>query len=1071
MILYNGYLRAGVAAIALSLGAMPGAALAQAQTSFSLPAASLSDSLKALSRSGGVEILADAALLRGKRAPAIRQAASAEEALRVLLQGSGLQYQRRGNAFLIVSGNDAPQAERSRAPAPRTQTARPAARVEQGVTALAADADEASAEAGQTLVITGSRIARPELESPMPVSVINMDAARNIGRNTAYDALLLDPAVSPGVGLRTVSDPVNNGGADHGISTISLRNMGTNRSLTLIDGMRRVSSSSTGSAVDLNMIPPAMIDRIEVVTGGAAAIYGADAVTGAVNVITKDSIDGLNLSASTGISQRGDGERAVVSVSTGGKFADGRGSFALGGTYSWTGSVYTGDRSFSAGRILFQTNPANTGPDDGIPNQSMIYDFRQIFVGYQPSFYWAADDTNYIVDVANNVVRKPIGGTQISGGNYGFWSGGEGGQLEDRRMLQSQLEAFSVIGKLGYDLTDSIRYEARFDYGQSNSFLGGSLFRQDSRANTVNNYGGDVAFLDNPYLPSSLRDFMVDNGLTRLNINRAYGNFPAIGIQHDYESFTVFQGLSGDIAGRFNWQAFFQYGRTTDNVRYTNIPLASNYAAARDVIADPVTGAPVCRSATARAAGCVPFSIFGNDPLTQAQQDYILTDRTGRRLNTQKIYGANIAGDLFALPYGDLSIALGAEHRMENLDTIDDPRAATGEVAYFGLMGPTPGITAERKVSEIFGEVVVPVLRDLPFARRLEVEGAYRFSDYSGYGESSTWKLGATWEPVAGLTLRGVRSRSVRAPNFGELYQPQVAAPSGSPADTCMGTAYNLTPTRAVNCRALGIMEPLPYEQLGPTIVSGGNPNLQPETSNSLTLGAIIRPGFLPGFDATVDFWDIKINDVIASFSAANVYRLCTDLPTIDNVFCQAITRDPVTQLATRLETFLVNAQEMQARGIDAGISYRRPVGGGMLALSLKGTYLLDYMLHTTPGLEAGDVQYDGAYANPRFRSTLITSYDLGRLDFTLGTRFVSATHYAVGQTITDESYNNNNIPAMLYNDFSVGYSVTDTIRVMAGVENLFDTAPPMFPNVIYGGGGMYDTMGRYFFTSANFKF
>lgn len=1065
---FRGHLRTSAAAFALAIGMVSVVVPAQARAGVTLPAASLSESLNALSRSAGVEILADPALLRGKRGVAVRDAASPEAALRTLLHQSGLSYEKRGSAFIILRGNAPQRPESTRTPAPRA-AARSAA--DQPVAPALASAPAEEAITNEPILVTGSRIARPELESPMPVSVINMDAARNIGRNTAYDALLLDPAVSPGNGLRTVSDPVNNSGADHGIATISLRNMGTNRSLTLIDGMRRVSSSSAGSAVDLNMIPPAMIDRIEVVTGGAAAIYGADAVTGAVNVITKDSIDGLHVFATQGISQRGDGDRTVVSLSTGGKFADDRGSFAIGGSYSRTGAVYSGDRSFSSERILFQANPANTGPNDGIPNSALIHDFRQIFVGYQPSFYWQADDTNYIVDVANNVVRKPIGGTQISGGNYGFWSGGEGGQLEDRRMLQSQLEAFSVIGKIRYDLTDAITYEARFDYGQSNSFLGGSVFRQDSRANTVNNYGGDVAFLDNPFLPSALRDFMVDKGLTRLNINRAYGNFPAIQVLHDYESFTIFQGLSGDIFDRLNWQAFFQYGRTTDNVRYTDIPLASNYAAARDVIADPVTGAPVCRNAAARAAGCTPFSIFGNDPLTQAQQDYILTDRTGRRVNTQKIYGANIAGDLFALPYGDLSVALGVEHRVETLDTIDDPRAATGEVAYFGLMGPTPGITAERKVSEVFGEVVVPVLRDVAFARRLEVEGAFRYSDYSGYGESSTWKLGATWEPFAGFALRGVRSRSVRAPNFGELFRPQVASPSGSPADTCMGTAYNLTPTRAANCRALGIMEPLPYEQLGPTVLSGGNPNLRPETSNSLTLGAIIRPGFLPGFDATVDFWDIKINDVIASFSAANVYRLCTDLPTIDNVFCQSITRDPETQLATRLETFLVNAQEMKARGIDAGVSYRRNIGGGVLGLSLKGTYLLDYMLHTTPGLEAGDVQYDGAYGNPRFRSTLLTSYNIGRLDFALGTRFISATQYAVGQTITDESYSNNDIPPMLYNDFSVGFTVNDKIRLTAGVENVFDTSPPLFPYVNYGGGGMYDTMGRYFFTSAAIKF
>lgn len=1066
--MFKGSLRTGAAMLALALGSVAIASPVQAQAGLSLPSASLSDTLNALSRATGVEILADPTLLQGKRSRPVRGASTPDAALGQLLRGSGLRYEKRGNAFLIVRGASAPQASVMRSSSAVSAQDHV---LEPRVAARAIETASADGEGEAAIVVTGSRIARPELDSPMPVSVISMESAQSVGRTNAYDALMLDPAVGPGIGPRNASDPVNNSGSDHGISTVALRNMGTNRSLTLIDGMRRVSSSSSSSAVDLNMIPPAMIDRIEIVTGGAAAIYGADAVTGAVNIITKDVVDGLNISLNQGISQHGDGERSVLSISTGGKFADGRGSLAIGGTYSRSGAVRTGDRSFSRGRILFQSNPASKSATDGISDRIMIKDFRQIFVGYQPSFYWAADDTNYIVDIANNVVRKPIGGTQITGGNYGFWSGGEGGQLEDRRMLQSQLESLAVIGKVKYDVTDAVNYEARFDYGRSHSFVGGSLFRQDSRANTVNNLGGDVAYLDNPYLPSSLRQFMLANNRAALSINRAYGNFPAIEILHDYESFTIFQGLGGRLTDSLNWQAFYQYGRTADDVRYTDIPMASRYAAARDVIADPVSGAPVCRNAVARAAGCTPFNIFGNEPLSQAQRTYMLTDRTGRRVNTQQVYGANVSGDLLALPYGDLSIALGVERRRETLKTVDDPRAATGEVAYFGLAGAQPDISASRSVSELYGELVVPVLRDLPFAHRLEVEGAYRYSDYSGYGKTDTWKLGATWEPIRGLALRGVRSRSVRAPNFGELYRPQTETASGSPADTCMGAAYNLTPERAANCRALGIAAPLPYEQLGPIIVSGGNPDLQPETSNSLTLGAVFRPRFLPGFDATIDYWNIEISNVIASFGAGDVYRLCTDLPSIDNVFCRSIQRDPVTHLATRLETFLVNAQEMGARGIDAGINYRRNVWNGTLGLSVKGTYLLKYMLHTTPGLAAGDVQYDGAYSNPRFRGTMLLTYSTEKLDFSLNTRFVSATKYAIGPTVTAESYPDNRIPSRTYNDVSVGLRINDRFRITVGVENLLNVDPPIFPYTQYGAGGIYDVMGRYVFTNVNLKF
>src|SRR5690606_9675700 len=473
-------------------------------------------------------------------------------------------------------------------------------------------------------------------------------------------------------------------------------------------------------------------------------------------------------------------------------------------------------------------------------------------------------------------------------------------------------------------------------------------------------------------------------------------------------------------------------------------------------------------------AGCIPLNIFTQDPLTPEQKDWLLTTRTMDYEITQKIFGASVFGSAFALPYGDVSIAAGAERRIEAVDRRDDPRAASGDVANFGLVGPIPSMKASQTVTEGYGEVVVPLLRDLPLIRRLEVEGAYRYSHYDDtFGGTSTWKAGASWEPISGLTFRGVRSRSVRAPNFGELYGPQTSSSSGSPADTCMGVAYHLTPTRAANCKALGIDAPLPYNQLGPLIISGGNPDLEPETSNSLTLGAVLRPRFLPGLEATVDYWDIDIANVIAAFGSADVFRLCTDLPTIDNVFCQSTERDPVTGLATVQRTFLVNAQQLKRRGIDFAVHYRTPLGTGQLSLSLRGSHLLEAMTRTTPGIEAGDVIATGHYANPRLKGTMIVNYETDNFDVVLNSRFISSARYAVGRTVTDESYPNNldRIAPVLYNDLSAGYRINDQLRLAIGVQNIFDIKPKEIPAIQYGGGGNYDTVGRYFFTSASIQF
>lgn len=932
--------------------------------------------------------------------------------------------------------------------------------------AKALDAYETSDESSQqSIVVSGTRIARSDLDNPMPINVIEMDNYLKVGITHPYDALQQDPAISPGTGLSNSYG----GAADAGIQTVSLRNMGTARTLTLVDGKRRVPGSSGTAAVDLNMISPALIERIEVVTGGAAAIYGADAVTGVVNVITKDSIDGLHINATTGISQQGDGARTTVSLATGGEFADNRGSFTIGGSWSKTNPIFSGDRDFSRNRILFQSNPLNTGANDGIVDSIMIKDFRQLFVGYQPSFYEAATDTVFIVDPINNVVREPIGGTKITSGTTAFWSGGEGGQLEDKRMLRSGLEAFTASAKVKYDISDAITYRGRFDYGRSNYSSSTSVFRQDFRANTMNNAGGDVALLDNPFVPTALADYMNANDLDRLNISRAYYNFPQIQTLHTYESMTLEQGLEGKLADRLNWNAFFQYGRTTDDMSLTNTPIASRYVAARDVISDPVSGVPVCRDENARAAGCVPLNIFSQEALTQAQKDWMLTTRTMNYEVTQKIFGAGLSGTAFSLPYGDVAFATGIERRIETVDRQDDPRAASGDVAYFGLVGPIPSMKADQTITELYGEAVIPLLADLPFIRRLDVEGAYRYSHYKDtFGGTNTWKVGATWDVGSGLVLRGVRSRSVRAPNFGELYGPQTSSASGSPADTCMGVAYHLSPTRTANCKALGIDAPLAYNQLGPVIISGGNPDLNPETADTLTLGAVYQPRFLPGLAVTADYWDISISDVIASFGSADVYRLCTDLPSIDNVFCQSTERDPVTKLATIQRTFLVNAQELKRSGIDFGLHYRRAIGGGQLGIALRASYLLEAMTSTTPGLEAGDVISTGNYSNPRLKGTMMVNYGTEKLDIALNTRFIGSAKYTVGRTITAESYEPDlyNIGAAVYNDLSIGFQPDERFKFSVGVQNLFNVEPKEIAAIQYGGGGIYDTIGRYFFTN-----
>lgn len=934
--------------------------------------------------------------------------------------------------------------------------------------AMAGAAEEAGAAAPATsneadILVTGSRIARPEVESPMPVSVVQMDEARTIGLVTAWDALIREPSVSPGVGRNNSQGQAYDGGT----ASVNLRNMGTNRTLTLIDGRRRVSGSARSSAVDLNMYPANMIERIEIITGGAAAIYGADAVTGAVNIITRKDVEGINLSATNGISGQGDSRTSSVSLATGAKLFDGRGSVSFGATYVNSEALYTKDRNYTRSRLLYHTNPANGTLNDGISDKIIHYDFGEFYYNNYPTF------------VRNNVNYGYTGGrvkelfiaapTNAKGEFYG--GGGEFRSdirpLTDGDQLRAPLEQFAALARFDYELTDAITFSARAEYGRTKYEGTKTYYREDSRASWLNGAGSAWAYLDNPYLPDPVRQFMTQNDLTKLRISRAYKEFGILKDVHERDTFTIANELSGRLAGNFTWDAFFQYGRSVDNVSNPNTLRASRWIASRDVIADPSSGAAVCRDAAARAAGCVPYNIFGNDVPSAEQAEWMFANRQERRVNTQMTFGGSVVGSIISLPYGDVSFALGAEYRKDTLKTTEDPLAIPSELAHGGAITRHEPIEASARVAEIYAEVVVPLLRDLPFAHRLEVEGAYRYSHYNTFGGTDTWKAGLTWSPFEGITLRGVRSRSVRAPNFGELYQPVTLSLSNL-EDPCENPFIYATETRTNNCRALGITDPGLNNVAQSEVTSGGNPNLQPETSNSLTLGVILQPRFLRGLDITVDYWKIDIDDVITQFGGTQIANYCVDLPTIDNLFCNAMTRDPnspVRAIATA-STQQINASNQIAEGLDFGISYRTPVGEGLFSIGFKGTYLLEKQVEAVPGIDASILKQVTGYSDPRFRANLFTSYAIGGFSVAWNSRFQGAGINDTARNLSDEAYDDNTVPSTWYNDFSLSKDINEAFSITAGINNAFDVEPPYMPGTYNGGGGIYDTVGRYFFVS-----
>jgi outer membrane receptor protein involved in Fe transport len=1058
-----------LASSAFAVLAVPGIACAQSAESslaafhpFSVPAGDLSAALSAFSRASGVQVVASPELVKGRTTRGVSGTQTARQALSAILAGTDLEPSAKGSVVVIVRGHPPHQPPKGQRSSERSADDREVA---------AASGDNDAGAKVEVVVVTGSRIARPELQSAMPISVTRADEMVALGASTATDMLQMEPALGIGTTLGSAPGPAA------GIQAINLRNLGTNRSLTLIDGQRRVSSSSASSAVDIGMIPVGMIDRIEVVTGGAAAIYGADAVSGAVNIITKKDVTGFHITATDGSSDQGDARESLISLTTGGRFLDDRLRVTLGGTWVRTDPLYYTERYGTSGQLYYGTNPANTGPHDGIPDRYFLPDVTQIYYAYQPTF-WVAGLKNHFI-YTNGVVRPATYTTLMAApGEFDLGGGGDGSTLNDTKLLRGSNASTSVMGNYSFEVTPAIKLGGYFSLARqiyAGNGIANGYWRDDSRTVFFQpttggaGAGGAVAYLDNPFLPDAVRQFMVANNLKSVLIERRYGNFPEANDKHDRKSFTVGQTVDGEVTDRLNFNLFFQYGRVVDHEGQGPVPYRDHWLAARDAIQGP--NGPQCRDPVARAQGCVPFDIFSTAPPSQAVLDYAMAVRRLEFVNSQMMFGGSVSGALAHLPYGDLSVVAGVEHRVDKLKRTDDPLALT-ELVYGGGLAAYPNIDASQKVTEEYVEAVAPLLTDVRFFRRLELEGAYRHSNYNTIGGTETWKVGGSWEPVGGLGFRAVRSRSVRAPNFSELYSPQSTTLQGQIADPCEVGLFFANANRAKNCAALGIAAPgLPTTKTGPAVIAGGNQALEPETSNSLTVGMVFRPKIVPNFDLTVDYYNIDIANAIQQLSYGTILNLCVDLDSISNPYCGLARRDPTTHYPTQVLTANANTARLYTHGIDFGVNYHHQLGEGQLRLSFKANHLIDLVTETTPGMPSGNVPGDGNYQRPHFRASLLSGYTIGKFDFSVATRYIGGGAYDLTQISNPEAFpNNNKVPAVVYNDIAVRFNVTDRHRIGFGIKNIADTAPPQYPST-YIDGTMYDMVGRYIYFTLNANF
>ncbi|XPF94066.1 TonB-dependent receptor plug domain-containing protein [Colwellia sp. RE-S-Sl-9] len=925
-----------------------------------------------------------------------------------------------------------------------------------GASAQSAYAEEEATEAKEAKVeriaVTGSRIQRPGFETSTPVNVVGKEAIEESGFSNLYDVLKSVPSIGVGLGsanasVQALSNP------EAGASFVNLRGLGTDRSLVLIDGRRRVSGSSASSAVDMSMIPAGLIERVEVITGGASAVYGADAVSGAVNMIMKDDIEGIEVSVSTGASTEGSGgERLALDLASGSEFANGRGSMVFGISYSKEEELKASQRDFSSIQLNTRPNPANTGGNDGIPDEIHVDDLG--LISYSPLGAFNIGG-NYYTD--DNGVRLLDMGVPFDSSRG---AGNEGFRQVDYTSLRQEQEILATRFSLNYEVSDNINFFLDADYGQTTTVGSG----QPDNTSAGDGFVINKLQRENPLLPDDLTALMDANGVTTLTFNRVYENWGNRIPTFDRTSTSIVVGFDGYLENDWNWNVFYQDSRYENNSKWANYTVTERVANAIDVIEDPLTGEAVCRV----GGNCVPIYPLSQDPLTAEQEAYIQHTVLRFHRNEQQVMSASLTGDAFELPAGDVMFAAGLEHREESIEALDDGIARQGNVHLFRGQEPQD---AELTVDEAYLEVVIPVLSDMPGFKQFDIEAAIRYSDYDTIGGTTASKLGFNWAISDDVRLRASKAVSVRAPNLSELFSPGVTT-GAFLTDPCDATQVDLgSSTREANCIALGFPTGWvdPNSVPAKEVVTGGNPDLKEEESDSLAIGVVLTPSFIENLSFSIDYWDIEITDAIGSFSATDIIKKCVDSPSTDNEFCPLITRDSQSSIS-RIDVSKINVGSLNARGIDFEGYYKTDAYNGTLAVSLNGSYLLDHEQLIDENDPTSLFITKNEPDNPEFRSNLNLTYKEGALSVGLNTRYIGST-VLDANALTNETIDTNDVPSRMYNDLVIGYEFDNDLRLTATITNIGDVEPPRREVVFTGAIGNYDNVGRFVSLRASYNF
>ena len=917
-------------------------------------------------------------------------------------------------------------------------------------TALAADADDKKME---RVEVTGSKISRVGAIAPAPVTVITGEQLLNTGAVNIGEALNKLPALGNTYSLANSGRFIGTAG----LNILDLRNMGTDRTLVLVNGKRHVSSSAGSQAVDTNTIPSVWVERVEIVTGGASAVYGADAVTGVVNFILKENIEGLDFTATKGVSDLSDYNNEKVTFSYGKNFNDGRGNAAFAVEYSAQDSLNALDHPWTDGSYRSLRNQAQTDANKDDPNfPDKIYTSN--------AGYYALNNAG-VFDLGNGFVntfnqdgshRDIYTGDNVDGLSCANCDSFNLAQFDE---IQPKFERYNVNFKVNYDVTDDLNayFEAKYVNSEGES-IGQPAFFFFDPDNSIK--------IDNAYLDPSVKALMQEanegKGVESIALNRMMKDLGRRIESNTRETTRFVAGLKGTVFSDWDLDASIVRGKTElERVNGANM-IKANYFNALDAV-DDGNGNIVCRSEAAQAEGCVPVNIMGFGAPSDAAIDYINTVSTGTSEITQTVVSTSLAnGALFELPAGYVGMAFGVEYRKEESETKEPDNA---EGTFFNALGEDKG---DFDVKEIFTEVSIPLLSDMPFVQNLVLDAAVRYADYSTIGDATSWKLGLDWTLNDELRFRLTQSEALRAPNIGEIF----GAPSQtfySVDDPCQADNLNdlqNSGTRRANCAALGVPEGFDSDYDSQTLegLQSGNRDVKGEESTSTTIGLVYQPEFIENATLTIDYWKIELEDAISTISAQDILDRCVDSGSgISNQYCSLITRDANSEISL-IQNSVLNVSGQEASGVDFELGYDFDALEGSFKTRFIGTYLIERKEFPFQDEPSDYIEYAGVTGEAQWQANLNIEYSYENLYTSLSTRYIEEVSLYTDQDLSDNPNPNSltTFGTYIITDMTVGYNFDNGVGLKVGVDNLFNRELPYGTRGDGSGSASYDNIGRF---------